>query len=510
MVVSYLTDGQLMAACQQGDATAWQTLVQRYVRLVYAIPRKAGFGEPEAAVIARAVFADLHSRFTEPEPTPAHVLPPEEAIVRATLAACDRRFSEGTTANVPSGTKATERWLLPPEVLQALRQQHRVRAGILQLAERCQALIGLLFYTHPEPTLAAVAERMQTPEADVPALRARCLRYLRATLGRGDLRAQVALPEGQRPPAMPAQPSPDGPAAGKPCQVPFDQLIDYAHGELRGQPEAELERHLRSGCARCNDALAWLIATLRTMRTDDSRDPPPALVQGLETMFARSSQRGATRWQSFAPDQRVDRVRAWRAGALVVATAVLVLALAYAAWQFVPQRQTAIIERVLRGSVQLRPAATSPLVVAQEGQIAHAGADIVSAPGSAALVRFHNDAYTRIESEGEWVLLRLEGSRNGLVARITVRQREGQASYASAPPLVWRSTPLVVALPLATLRIVGVCTVASQADGRAQVQVLQGSVRAQQERRSIEAQAGQSLTIAPSGAITVSAADAER
>lgn len=35
-------DAELVRACQRGDATAWETLVRRYQRLIYAIPRRAG------------------------------------------------------------------------------------------------------------------------------------------------------------------------------------------------------------------------------------------------------------------------------------------------------------------------------------------------------------------------------------------------------------------------------------------------------------------------------------
>ena len=49
-------DASLLAACLAGDQQAWDTLVERYTRLVYSIALKSGLGEQDAADVVQNVF----------------------------------------------------------------------------------------------------------------------------------------------------------------------------------------------------------------------------------------------------------------------------------------------------------------------------------------------------------------------------------------------------------------------------------------------------------------------
>jgi RNA polymerase sigma factor (sigma-70 family) len=55
-----LSDAELAAECRAGRAAAWATLVRRFQRLIYTIPRRAGLGDAEAADIFQTSFARLH------------------------------------------------------------------------------------------------------------------------------------------------------------------------------------------------------------------------------------------------------------------------------------------------------------------------------------------------------------------------------------------------------------------------------------------------------------------
>src|SRR5262245_65885826 len=54
-----LSDEALVLACRRGDASAWETLVGRYHRLVYAIPRRAGLDREQSADVCQRTFAVL-------------------------------------------------------------------------------------------------------------------------------------------------------------------------------------------------------------------------------------------------------------------------------------------------------------------------------------------------------------------------------------------------------------------------------------------------------------------
>src|ERR687888_1453931 len=50
------SDEQLLSLCKAGDETAWKTLVERYQRLVYTVPRRAGLDEDQASEVFQEVF----------------------------------------------------------------------------------------------------------------------------------------------------------------------------------------------------------------------------------------------------------------------------------------------------------------------------------------------------------------------------------------------------------------------------------------------------------------------
>lgn len=54
-----LNDERLLQACRRGDESAWEALVERYQRLIYAIPRRAGLDKDQAAEVFQEVFTTL-------------------------------------------------------------------------------------------------------------------------------------------------------------------------------------------------------------------------------------------------------------------------------------------------------------------------------------------------------------------------------------------------------------------------------------------------------------------
>src|SRR5438128_6590658 len=55
-------DRDLIAACLAGDASAWESLVARYQRLVYSIPLKARLSNDDAADIFQSVWLKLYEK----------------------------------------------------------------------------------------------------------------------------------------------------------------------------------------------------------------------------------------------------------------------------------------------------------------------------------------------------------------------------------------------------------------------------------------------------------------
>ena len=177
------TDKQLLHACSRGDEGAWETLVNRYQRLIYTIPRRAGLDEDESADVFQEVFATLFEKLDEieqPERLQAWLV---TTARRKTWRAILRRKA---VAGVSSDEEAIERELqnlpdgapVPEEVMMQLEQQHQIRTAVIALDERCRTLITLLFYTSEPPSYSEIASRLGTSEGSIGPTRARCLEKL--------------------------------------------------------------------------------------------------------------------------------------------------------------------------------------------------------------------------------------------------------------------------------------------------------------------------------------------
>src|SRR5215217_5589573 len=61
------SDAELVRDCRKGDQGAWDILVARYQRLIYAIPRRAGLSDEQAADVFQEVFLTLFEKLDEIE-----------------------------------------------------------------------------------------------------------------------------------------------------------------------------------------------------------------------------------------------------------------------------------------------------------------------------------------------------------------------------------------------------------------------------------------------------------
>src|ERR1044071_3401862 len=61
------SDRVLVLACRRGDQLAWEKLIRRYQRLIYAIPLRAGLDEDQAAEIFQDVFTTFFQKLNDIE-----------------------------------------------------------------------------------------------------------------------------------------------------------------------------------------------------------------------------------------------------------------------------------------------------------------------------------------------------------------------------------------------------------------------------------------------------------
>ena len=177
-------DPSLVARCREGDAAAWEALVRRYQRLVYAIAGRAGLDEASAADVFQTVFLRLIQhlpRIAEPARLQAWIVTTAKReawlqrergarMVSMTVPESDSTDNEAwTVADKTSGPEETvERW----------QQLAQVQRGLERLDQRCRQLLQVLFGGEGA-RYNDVARRLGMRIGAIGPTRARCLAKLR-------------------------------------------------------------------------------------------------------------------------------------------------------------------------------------------------------------------------------------------------------------------------------------------------------------------------------------------
>lgn len=166
-----LDDARLVARCRAGDQAAWEELVNRYSRYVYAILRQGfGFSDSEAEDAFQDVFARVFQQLDRLR---------DDAALRPWLAQLTRRMA---IDRVRSGGRE-ELFDTEPEIaeldatLERLDEALSVRDALGALNETCQDMLNR-FFTRDE-SYRTIGEALDLPSGTVASRISRCLSRLR-------------------------------------------------------------------------------------------------------------------------------------------------------------------------------------------------------------------------------------------------------------------------------------------------------------------------------------------
>ena len=180
------TDKELLLLCRQGNESSWQALVDRYQRLVYAVPRRAGLNEDQAGEVFQEVFVTLFEKMNEiNEPDRLHAWLVTTARRKTwRLLSKERSLQSMQTGEEDEALVVVDDSPLPDESLVRLEEQHRIRTALAGLGDRCQQLLIMLYYQTETPPYSEIAAILGTPEGSIGPTRARCLKKLLKLLGK--------------------------------------------------------------------------------------------------------------------------------------------------------------------------------------------------------------------------------------------------------------------------------------------------------------------------------------
>jgi RNA polymerase sigma factor (sigma-70 family) len=168
-------NSDLLRRCLGGDQEAWSALVDKYERLVYAIPLREGCGEELARDITQETFSQLLrslKSITEPD-----------SLAQWLATVCRREVWRRRTADGFNELELVEEQLDPaPDFVDGYVHSAEVYEAVQALPNPCRSLIFGLFFDPTEPDYATLAVQLGRPVGSIGPLRGRCLGQLKTIM----------------------------------------------------------------------------------------------------------------------------------------------------------------------------------------------------------------------------------------------------------------------------------------------------------------------------------------
>jgi RNA polymerase sigma factor (sigma-70 family) len=174
---AYQSDPELIRACLDGDQTAWDTLVERYGRLVYSIPLRWGLSKADADDVFQDVFTIVYRRL--------HNLRNHTSLAAWLITITARecwRLSRHVEFHSDLDETIADAELSPVDLAEHSELNQAVHAAINRLDQRSQDLLQLLFFEIFPPSYEKIAAHLGLAVGSIGSARARALKKLEAIL----------------------------------------------------------------------------------------------------------------------------------------------------------------------------------------------------------------------------------------------------------------------------------------------------------------------------------------
>jgi RNA polymerase sigma factor (sigma-70 family) len=170
-----ISDAELVARCRAGETEAWNELVERFSRYVYAIAAQAfRLQQQDAEDVFQEVFARVYTHLDR--------LRDDDAI-RPWIAQLTRRLCidklRASGREAPADLEALEP-AEADETLAQLDEAMTVRAGLETIGDACREILDRFFCR--DESYRAIGEALDLPAGTIASRISRCLSKLRAQL----------------------------------------------------------------------------------------------------------------------------------------------------------------------------------------------------------------------------------------------------------------------------------------------------------------------------------------
>jgi RNA polymerase sigma factor (sigma-70 family) len=170
--LSTLTDAELVHRCRAGEAEAWNELVERFSRYVYAVcVRGFRLSEADAEDVFQEVFARAYVNLGSLR---------DDAALRPWLAQLTRRLCIDSVARSRREQPAAEPMADEARDLDDIDEAFSVREALATLPDNCQDILDR-FFTRDQ-SYKTISSELDLPAGTIASRIARCLGKLRDRL----------------------------------------------------------------------------------------------------------------------------------------------------------------------------------------------------------------------------------------------------------------------------------------------------------------------------------------
>jgi RNA polymerase sigma-70 factor (ECF subfamily) len=171
--ISRLSDEELVRRCREGAPEAWNELVERFARYVYAIcGRGFGLSAQDAEDAFPEVFTRVYTRLGSLR---------DDAAIRPWIAQTTRRVCLDRIAASSREEPLEEVEERAASTLDEIDEAFTVRDAVDRLGDPCRDLLDRFFAQ--DQSYRTISEELEIPSGTIASRISRCLAKLRADLG---------------------------------------------------------------------------------------------------------------------------------------------------------------------------------------------------------------------------------------------------------------------------------------------------------------------------------------
>lgn len=173
-----ISTAELASACRSGDLDAWDELLDRFERLVFAVAWREGLSAEDAADVTQTTFEALLAQLDR--------IRDDDQIASWLMTVARRqawRVRNDRRRQLPDDGTSNGH---DPDVVDPIADHDTnlwIYEGLSRLDSPCRDLLTALYFDPRGPSYAEIAARFGRPVGSIGPTRARCLQRLRTILG---------------------------------------------------------------------------------------------------------------------------------------------------------------------------------------------------------------------------------------------------------------------------------------------------------------------------------------